>query len=229
MDEAQASLLSALEKLEALITEAFPTDARAQAAARALAQHTADLVRALQTALVENKPLKYARQRLAIEAAMRKLAPEIIDALSLCDLLVAATITSPHEIDLLEALDERFGKPNPKVESIELALDVPAPAPIVADHNVLGVLIELGASLAQGATKARLVRRPIAGLDTLRIAPIPKGGLVPKTILFVPKHNERALTSEIAIVSGRMSGLVVEIDPAARSMSITSEAKPRSC
>ena len=232
MDEACASLLLALQSLETRLTETFPSDQEAVFVTRALAAHVSERVSALLGVLNANTPIDNAKRRLAVEAAIHKVAPEIKDALALYDLLAAAAVSAPQEIDLVDALEQRFGAPNPSAETIKIAIDVPRPAPIVADRHVLGVLIEIGASLSAKASAApvRLAQRGLeGGTTTLRIAPVPRGGVVPKMILAVPAHGDVPFAREAARVAARLSGLHVEIDASTGAMSITSETSVRPC
>jgi len=231
MDDACASLAAALDALERGLVEVFGPDENAASAARALCAYVTSHVKTLAGALSADGSLENARRRLALEAAIRTHGDAIQGAMSLCDLLVAATTPSPVELDVADALEHRFGSRTDETSSVRLFIDAPTPTTMHVDRHVLVGLVELGATLAArgNAAQVRLGLRSIGGSPVLRIAPVPRGAALPKTSLLVPRAADLPFTIEVARATGQRAGLRVELDPGTNAVTIKSEVPPGPC
>jgi hypothetical protein len=233
MGEASTALCEALRSLDQALAAALGPGAEAMTAARALSEHAASRAAALAAVFAASESLADARRRLALEAAIRKHGAELRDAIALCDLLAAAAVPAPTELDLVDVLDQRFGgKPAEGASVLRLGVEAPRPATLVADRHVLGGLVEVAASIIakSGTTNARLgVTRSPGGALSIRIVPAARTSATAKTTMFVPLRAPVPGALEVARVAARRVGLGIEVDPATNAVSITSETRPSSC
>lgn len=161
--EGCATLGAALQTIEAAIAAEVADDAAAAAAGAVLAHAGAEVAR-LEAELTgpagaRSKSASIdARQRLALDASVRRAAGELKGALHLVDLLCASLELRPTPIDLADVIRQRSSSRSQGEPAVRVAVvcEDGCAEGVEADARVVGGLIEL----AVGAVSAAGVASP---------------------------------------------------------------------
>jgi hypothetical protein len=221
-----APLLVALVALEEALTDEMRSDPEGAAAARALLAHAAARVGELERALGAcSDATMDARERLALEAVVRRIAVELSAVVRLVDLLGAPATTETTTIDLGDALGQRRTQPRGSATHVLASVDVRTSELTVGDARLVLELLELGVAIVfrAGVAEPRIiVDLGPEGFPRFTIdAPPPRTGSTGEGHVFEVEKRD-ALPSEIEVVqaAARHAGIALSIDEGGRKVTI---------
>ncbi len=138
-----APLRGALASLGEALAAELASDPEGLGAAAVLLAHAGGRVEALERALADHAGVSLdARERLGLEAIVRRVAGDLGAVVHLADLLGAAVTSETTTIDLDDALAQRRARPRPGATPVPLTVDVRVSDLTVGDARLVLDLLE---------------------------------------------------------------------------------------
>jgi hypothetical protein len=219
-----APLQAALATLAETLAAELDGDPNGAVAARALLDHAGERVAELSAQLsARPKTPMDARERLALEAVVRKVASELGTVVRLVDLLGGAVTSETTTIDLGDAFAARRAHPRPGARQIPVSVEVHVDELIVGDARLVLELIDLAVVMVAraGVTTPRIkVDLGAEGFATFTIdeaGPKPKGA---PQVLDVVMRDELPHETDVVRAAARRAGIDLAVADDGRKVTI---------
>jgi hypothetical protein len=218
-------LRTALGTLAGALGADLAADPDGAAAARALLDHAAQRVEELSVSLSAHEGASLdARDRLGLEAIVRKVALELGTVVRLVDLLGAAVTSETTTIDLGDAFAQRRAHPRAGARQIHVAVEVRVDDLTVGDARLVLELIDFGVAMVvrAGVAAPRLVvdlgPDGFARFTIDEAGPLPAGAK--KQVLDVVVRDELPREADVVCAAARRAGIELAVADDRRRVTI---------